>query len=236
MITQPGHASWRFAETGSRGAVLRRSEGTRFSSGSDDEVGGTKARSGPAMFAPLICRRSRRNASRCRADSRSQSFRRSRRRRRLPGEHRREHSEPSDTASLASGAIKLGSRAAVLSQAGAPLSWTSERADALFVCERVRKAAANKRRPQRAERAMHRERGDTFFVPERRQSRRHQERDPRGASLASGAIKPGSRAAVLRRSEPTRLFVDELQQSWRLFSAIRAGASLASEAIKHAPG
>src|SRR5688500_2591827 len=46
------------------------------------------------------------------------------------------------------------SRAAVLSQAGAPLSWTSERTDMLFVCERVRKAAANKRQPQRAERAM----------------------------------------------------------------------------------
>jgi hypothetical protein len=45
------------------------------------------------------------------------------------------------------------SRAAVLSQAGAPLSWTSERADTLFVCERVRKAAAYKRQPQRAERA-----------------------------------------------------------------------------------
>ena len=43
MITQPGHASWRFAETGSRGAVLRRSEGTRFSSRSDDKVGGTKS-------------------------------------------------------------------------------------------------------------------------------------------------------------------------------------------------
>ena len=27
------------------------------------------------------------------------------------------------------------SRAAVLSQAGAPLSWTNERADTLFVCE-----------------------------------------------------------------------------------------------------
>jgi hypothetical protein len=43
---------------------------------------------------------------------------------------------------------------AVLSQAGAPLSWTSERADTLFVCERVRKAAATERQPQRAERAM----------------------------------------------------------------------------------
>jgi hypothetical protein len=44
--------------------VLGRSEGTRFSSRSDDEVGGTNARSGPAMFAPPICRRGRRNAAR----------------------------------------------------------------------------------------------------------------------------------------------------------------------------
>ena len=33
------------AKSGSRAAVLRRSEGTRFSSPSDDEVGGDKARS-----------------------------------------------------------------------------------------------------------------------------------------------------------------------------------------------
>jgi hypothetical protein len=46
-----------------RAAVLRRREGTRLSSPSDDEVGGLKARSAPAMFAPPICRRSRRNAS-----------------------------------------------------------------------------------------------------------------------------------------------------------------------------
>src|SRR5687768_12201920 len=45
---------------------------------------------------------------------------------------------------------KPGSRAAVLSQAGAPLPWTRERADTPFVCERVRKAAADKRQPQRA--------------------------------------------------------------------------------------
>jgi hypothetical protein len=36
-----------------------------------------------------------------------------------------------------------------------PLSWTSERADTFFVCERDRKAAANKRQPQRVERAIH---------------------------------------------------------------------------------
>jgi hypothetical protein len=47
------------------------------------------------------------------------------------------------------------SRAAARSQAGAPLSWTNERADTLFVCEGVRKAAAHERQPQRAERAMH---------------------------------------------------------------------------------
>jgi hypothetical protein len=63
-------------------------------------------------------------------------------------------------ASLASEAIKTGSRAAVLSQAGAPLPWTIERADMLFVCEGVRKAAASERQPQRAERAMYTERGD----------------------------------------------------------------------------
>jgi hypothetical protein len=36
----------------------------------------------------------------------------------------------------------------------APLSWTSERADTLSVCERARKAAASQRNPQRAERAI----------------------------------------------------------------------------------
>ena len=51
----------------------------------------------------------------------------------------------------------------MLSQAGAPLSWTSERADMLFVCERVRKAVAHKRRPLRAERAMHTEGAEAFF-------------------------------------------------------------------------
>ena len=55
------------------------------------------------------------------------------------------------------------SRAAARSQAGAPLSWTSEQADTLFVCERVRKAAAHERQPQRAERAMYEERAEAFF-------------------------------------------------------------------------
>jgi hypothetical protein len=70
-----------------------------LSSPNDDEVGGSKARSAPAMFAPPICRRSRRNASRSEPILPTQSFRRIRRRRRLPGEHRSERSEPLDGAS-----------------------------------------------------------------------------------------------------------------------------------------
>jgi hypothetical protein len=54
-------------------------------------------------------------------------------------------------------AASVGNRApAVLSQAGAPMSWTSERL-------RARKAAANKRQPQRAERATDTERAEAFF-------------------------------------------------------------------------
>jgi hypothetical protein len=41
-----------------------------------------------------------------------------------------------------------------------------------FVCERVRKAAAHKRQPQRAERAMYKERAEAFFLCERRRRRR----------------------------------------------------------------
>jgi NAD+ kinase len=48
-------------------------------------------------------------------------------------------------ASAASGAIKHGSRA--------PLSWTNERADTFFVCERVRKAGACNARSARSERS-----------------------------------------------------------------------------------
>jgi hypothetical protein len=64
------------------------------------------------------------------------------------------------------------SRAAVLSQAGAPLTWTIERADMLFVCEGVRKAVASERQPQRAERAMYTEGARRSFLCERRRSRR----------------------------------------------------------------
>jgi hypothetical protein len=57
-------------------------------------------------------------------------------------------------------------------EAGAPLSWTNERVDTLFVRERERKAAALKRQPQRAQRAMDTERAEAFFVCERRRRRR----------------------------------------------------------------
>ena len=63
-------------------------------------------------------------------------------------------------------------RAAARSQAGAPLSWTSEGADMLFVCERVRKAAANQRQPQRAERAIYTSAQRRSFLCERRRRRR----------------------------------------------------------------
>jgi len=49
-------------------------------------------------------------------------------------------------------------------KAGAPLSWTSERVDTLFVGEGVRKAAAHERQPQRAERAMYKKRAEAFFL------------------------------------------------------------------------
>ena len=57
-----------------------------LSSASDDEVRGDQARSAPAMFAPPICRRSRRNVSRTKLVLPRQSFRWIRRRRRLPSE------------------------------------------------------------------------------------------------------------------------------------------------------
>ena len=56
------------------------------------------------------------------------------------------------------------SGAAARSQAGAPLSWTNERADTPFVCERARKAAATKRQPQRAERSMQTEGVEALFL------------------------------------------------------------------------
>jgi len=80
------------------------------------------------------------------------------------------------------------SRAAARSQAGAPLSWTSERADTPFVCERTRKAAANERQPQRAELAMYEERAEMLFLCERRRRRRIQ-------SAMREQLRNGRRAA-----------------------------------------
>jgi hypothetical protein len=53
-----------------------------------------------------------------------------------------------------------------------PLSWTNERVDTLFVRERERKAAALKRQPQRAQRAMDTEGAEAFFLGERRRRQR----------------------------------------------------------------
>ena len=54
-----------------------------------------EARSAPAMFAPPICRKSQRNGG-AQGDESTRSFSCLRRRRRLPGEHRSERSEPLD--------------------------------------------------------------------------------------------------------------------------------------------
>ena len=120
-----------------------------------------------------------------------------------------------------------GSRAAVLSQAGAPLSWTSERAGTLFASERARKAAPYKRQPQRAERAMCTERGDTFFVPERRRSRRLpsaiRARDVRAADLQEEMAEqrfsvpsaPTKTAATRRTSQRAERAIDSASASER---------------------
>jgi hypothetical protein len=75
---------------------------------SDDEVGGFKSaiRARDVRAADLQEEPTKRVEDG--ADSSTQSFRRIRRRRRLAGEHRSERSEPLNTASAASGAIKHG--------------------------------------------------------------------------------------------------------------------------------
>jgi hypothetical protein len=65
------------------------------------------------------------------------------------------------------------------------MSWTSERADTLFVRERVRKAAAHKRQPQRAQRARETEGAEAFFLGEGRRRRQSH-----SVILASGASNP----------------------------------------------
>jgi hypothetical protein len=77
-----------------------------LSSPSDDEVGGFQRaiRARDVRAADLQEETTKRLENS--ADPLTQSFRRIRRRRRLPGEHRSERSEPLDRASAASGAIK----------------------------------------------------------------------------------------------------------------------------------
>jgi hypothetical protein len=70
-------------------------------------------------------------------------------------------------------------------KAGAPLSWTSERVDTLFVGEGVRKAAAHERQPQRAERAIYKERAEVFFPLRATTTAAGSERDARAASQYS---------------------------------------------------
>jgi hypothetical protein len=75
---------------------------------------GSRAAVLDSMFAPPICRRRRRNgASRTQLGITTPAFRRIGRRRRLPGEHRRERSEPSNTARTER-SNQMGSRAAVV--------------------------------------------------------------------------------------------------------------------------
>jgi hypothetical protein len=92
--------------TGSRSAVLRRSELTRLVVCSDDEVGGLTARSALAMFAPPVYRRSRRNRLENRSASRHDRFVGSNEDGGSPANIASERSEPINTASVASEAIK----------------------------------------------------------------------------------------------------------------------------------
>jgi hypothetical protein len=129
------------SDSRSRAAVLRRSEGTRFSSTSEDEVGGLPSaiRARDVRAADLQEEPTKRAKNS--ADSPTQSFRWIRRRRRLLSEHRSERSEPSDTASVASEAVEhriAGRRA------------EEKRGDTLFVHERRRSRRTPERDPREA--------------------------------------------------------------------------------------
>jgi hypothetical protein len=88
--------------------VLRRREETRFSSPSDDEVGALQGaiRARDVRAADLQEEPTKRAKNR--ADSRTESFRRIRRRRRLPSEHRSERSEQGSGASEAERSNQIG--------------------------------------------------------------------------------------------------------------------------------
>jgi hypothetical protein len=167
-------------EPRSRAAVLGRSEETRLSSPSDDEVGGCQARSALLMFAPPICMRSRRNPSTTELFSwmvvssdptKTAAPRRTSRRAKRAIEHS-EHSERSNQ-------IPIACRRA-----------EEQRGDTHFVVGWRRGRRTSERDPQRAERAIkpriarrraEEKRGDAPFVLERRRSRRTSERDPQRA-------------------------------------------------------
>jgi hypothetical protein len=129
---------------GSHAAVLRRSEGTRFSSPRDDEVCGFQARSALVMFAPPICRRSRRDPSTTELISwmvvssdptkTAAPRRTSQRAKRAIGHS--EHSERNNQ-------IPIARRRA-----------EEKQGDTLFVPERRRSRWTSERDPQRAERAI----------------------------------------------------------------------------------
>src|SRR5215217_5976144 len=84
--------------------------GTRPSSPRDDEEGDHPARSGARDVRDAALQDEPTKRLKNSAGSLTQSFRRIRRRRRLPSEHRSERSEPSDTANAVSGAIKYEQR------------------------------------------------------------------------------------------------------------------------------
>jgi hypothetical protein len=109
----------------------------------------------------------------------------------------------------------------VLSEAGVPLSWTSEGVDALFVCERVRKAAAHKRQLQRAERAM--------YTSERPRFLSASDDEVGGCKARSARSERSERSnqtrIARRRAEEEggdTLFILERRRSGRLQGAIRA--------------
>ena len=143
------------------------------------------------------------------------------------------------------------SRAAVRSQAGAPLSWTSERAGTLFVCERVRKAAANKRQPLRAERAKYTrsERRRSFLCERGRRRRtpsamREQlqlggcERRQSRAAAATQRTSQRAKQAIKQRIARRRA-EEERAEAWfplratTKSSASRRDPQRAKRAIKH---
>jgi hypothetical protein len=102
--------------------VLRRREGICLSSPSDDEVGGSPARSARSDVRAADLQEKPTKRLKKRGDSPAQAFRRIGRRRRLPGEHRSERSEPLDIAGASERSNQTGSRAAF---------WTNERAASL---------------------------------------------------------------------------------------------------------